>query len=257
MQLPYIEINMTGGTLCDLRNIPRQTKVFYVCNEDAKHELYSIKETSTCEYEAIVLSPLLCLHPEFKVKQIPEDEITCYSMGKAQSKPKGLRRLESEAKKQRMEQQKKTKDTGFPGNLFSGKTIIIGASEFGKELRINIISENQNDDEDSLDSGKAFDSKILKSFLSGDLCLHGGTGWWRYEFCYGDKVEQYHEVKGSKTVKITLGKWNKGEHEKWLDLNPSRKPKAGKTPKQVSHFYSNGDLCDVTGKPRQVEVKLK
>jgi len=78
-----------------------------------------------------------------------------------------------------------------------------------------------------------------------------------YEFCYGEKVEQYHEVKGSKTVKITLGRWHKEEHKKWLDLNPSRKPKADKTPRQVSHLYSGGDVCDVTGKPRQVEVKLK
>lgn len=27
--------------------------------------------------------------------------------------------------------------------------------------------------------------------------------------------------------------------------------------KHVSHFYSNGDICDVTQKPRQLEVKLK
>ncbi|RWS20148.1 endoplasmic reticulum lectin 1-like protein, partial [Leptotrombidium deliense] len=29
VQLPYIEINMTGGTLCDLNNKPRMTRVFY------------------------------------------------------------------------------------------------------------------------------------------------------------------------------------------------------------------------------------
>lgn len=67
IQLPYIEINMTGGTLCDLSNKKRFTRVLYVCNEAGKHELYSVKETTTCEYEVIVLSSLLCLSPKFKV----------------------------------------------------------------------------------------------------------------------------------------------------------------------------------------------
>merc|ERR1719410_2615909 len=26
-----------------------------------------------------------------------------------------------------------------------------------------------------------------------EYCLRGGTGWWKYEFCYGKHVLQYHE----------------------------------------------------------------
>lgn len=66
-QLPYIEINMTDGTLCDLYNKKRFTRVLYVCIQDSKHEFYSIKETTTCEYEVIAFSSLLCLSPKFKV----------------------------------------------------------------------------------------------------------------------------------------------------------------------------------------------
>lgn len=257
IQLPYIEINMTDGTLCDLSNTKRLTRVFYVCNEDAKHELYSIKEVSTCEYEAIVLSPLLCLSSEFKVRAAPENQINCFSIGKSPKKPKGLQELEEEAKKQQLEIKKNKKDMlPFPGGIFDGKTIIIGASEFGKELRINIISEESNED-NSEDFSSKFDSKILANFLSGDLCLRGGSGWWRYEFCYGNKVEQYHEEKGIKKQIITLGKWDQKEHINWMDKNHSKKPKPGKTPKQVSHLYSNGDSCDMTNKARKVEVKLK
>ena len=29
------------------------------------------------------------------------------------------------------------------------------------------------------------DPEVVKAFLLGDYCLHGGTGWWKYEFCYG------------------------------------------------------------------------
>lgn len=65
------------------------------------------------------------------------------------------------------------------------------------------------------------DDQLIKEFLSGLYCLHGvsprappssvaaefrprvshpngsalqGVGWWKYEFCYGKHVHQYHEV---------------------------------------------------------------
>lgn len=30
--------------------------------------------------------------------------------------------------------------------------------------------------------------KIVQQFLRGDVCLHGGTGWWKYEVCHGKTV---------------------------------------------------------------------
>jgi endoplasmic reticulum lectin 1 len=36
------------------------------------------------------------------------------------------------------------------------------------------------------------DVEFLKGFLSGRDCLTGGTGWWKYEFCYGKHVIQFH-----------------------------------------------------------------
>ena len=175
VQLPYIEINMTDGTLCDLSNTKRFTRVLYVCNEDSKHELYSIKETSTCEYEAIVLSPLLCLSPEFQVSAAPENQISCYAVGDSPTKPKGLTAHETEAKEHQLEVTKnKEKSSPFSGGIFDGKTIIIGASDFGKELRINIIPEDSTEEpKEGTDLTSKFDSKILTNFLNGDLCLHG------------------------------------------------------------------------------------
>ena len=41
--------------------------------------------------------------------------------------------------------------------------------------------------------------KILDEFLAGDYCLRGGQGWWKYEFCYGKHVKQYHEFPQGKT----------------------------------------------------------
>jgi endoplasmic reticulum lectin 1 len=88
----------------------------------------------------------------------------------------------------------------------------------------------------------------VKEFLVGDYCLYGGSGWWKYEFCYGKKVEQYHqEGKVRKTV-ISLGNFDKEKHLEWLKANPAKRPKPVEARKHVSHFYSGGDLCDLTRK---------
>ena len=60
-----------------------------------------------------------------------------------------------------------------------------------------------------------------------------------------------------KTTSILLGKWDEKLHSKWMADHPDKRPRPGKTPRMVSHFYSGGDVCPETGKPRRVEVKLK
>lgn len=180
VQLPYIEFNMTSGTLCDLNGKPRLTRVLYVCNEDSKHELHSIKETFTCEYEVVVLSPLLCLHSDFKTNVARENDINCFPVGGAPPKPSGLNEIET-----RMRREKK------PENLFDGKTIIIDAAELsGKDSFGNIGLELSIQDEDgkvlkkatlknqlgelfSESAQKQRELKIIKEFLSGELCLQG------------------------------------------------------------------------------------
>ena len=101
------------------------------------------------------------------------------------------------------------------------------------------------------------DPEVVKQFLKGDYCLYGGMGWWKYEFCYGKNVDQYHEEAGGKRTVINLGHFNLEDHLSWLDAHPIKRPKEGDARKQVSLFYSNGDICDLTRKPRQIEVKLK
>ena len=57
---------MKDGTPCDLTHQPRQTRVLYVCQPDGHGEVYQLKETSTCEYEVMVLTSILCSHPLFR-----------------------------------------------------------------------------------------------------------------------------------------------------------------------------------------------
>jgi endoplasmic reticulum lectin 1 len=101
------------------------------------------------------------------------------------------------------------------------------------------------------------DTSIVESFLAGKTCLTGGTGWWKYEFCYGKYVRQYHSDKYGGMSTIMLGTFDENKHKEYLDAHPDKKPKLRSKRKQITHFYTEGSLCDKTGKNRQVEVILK
>lgn len=63
----YFPMEMGNGTPCTLRqNQARATTVLYVCHPEAKHEILSVAEVTTCEYEVVVLTPLLCSHPKYR-----------------------------------------------------------------------------------------------------------------------------------------------------------------------------------------------
>lgn len=40
----------------------------------------------------------------------------------------------------------------------------------------------------------------------------------------------------------------------WIAAHPHKRPKSPELRKQLSHFYSDGTICDKTGNPRQTEV---
>ena len=110
-------------------------------------------------------------------------------------------------------------------------------------------------------------------------CFYRLEGWWTYEFCFMKSLRQYHQekAKGAKrgeaaatTQDYTLGAY-------WLppktreDELGLRKPIQGeaeaewrgetiedtKAKRKVwRHFYGNGTRCDLTGKPRETEVRV-
>lgn len=104
INMPYVEVEMTDGTLCDLNNKPRSIRVLYICYKHGKHDVYSLKETVSCEYEAIILSPVLCAHPDYKPQDTGENEITCQPVDTAPKKPKALMSMELESLKMRHQQ---------------------------------------------------------------------------------------------------------------------------------------------------------
>lgn len=239
MNLPYFELIMENGTACDLNsNKPRTTKVIYVCFVHGKHEVYLLKETSTCSYEIIILTPLLCSHPKYKPKETGDLKINCIPLEGARDEPYSLAKLKSESSKLR----KNAELDRIKVELiqFKAEDAIVGDPKSPKFV-----------------TNKVADTSPVKAFLQGKHCLYGGTGWWKFQFCYGKSVEQFHiERDGSKTS-INLGVFNKQKHLDWIREHPHKRPKPMEQRKQLSHFYSDGSVCDKTGQPRQTEVKLK
>lgn len=90
VNLPYFEMEMTDGTFCDLSDEHRTTRILYVCYPDGKNEVFSIKETSTCNYEIVILTPTLCIHPNFNPKGAVDNTISCVPLNNSPPKPKKL-----------------------------------------------------------------------------------------------------------------------------------------------------------------------
>lgn len=117
---PYVLVNMMGGTKCDLTKRNRMSRVLYVCNEEPSLELYSIKEISTCEYEAIVLAPHLCHHKDFKVDKATHHEIRCYSLDESPKQPNRIKEFHNDE-----EEDKPLKRRSIA--YLQGRTLIIDA----------------------------------------------------------------------------------------------------------------------------------
>ncbi|KAK0178516.1 hypothetical protein PV327_007400 [Microctonus hyperodae] len=241
IRMPYVEVQMTNGTVCDLSNKPRNIKLLYICHPQVDHEIYSLDEVASCEYEAIIMSRLLCSHPDYS-RTAGEDEINCIPLGNSLKRPRALSVLETESLKLR--QQKFT--DGEPRVRIELRPTD-GLEKKADEYLNSILDVNSA----NLDIGPH------QNFLEGKRCLHGGDGWWKYEFCYGRSVSQYHVEKNGVRITIDLGNFNQKKHIEWIEAHPNKRPKPIGQRKQLSHFYSDGSFCDKTGRLRQTEVRLK
>jgi len=261
MSMPYHEVAMEGGDLCDLSGAPRRTRVLYVCYPAGRNEVYSLKEVSTCEYELVVLTAGLCSHPDYTPEESTEHSIACrpHGQGALKRKPERLARLEIDGLKLRSEKMFEKLEAHLSSGEGAGKAVKIDIRPVpveGEEAEVE-ASSGQWKETVREPFKPLMDPEVVKEFLRGDYCLYGGSGWWKYEFCYGKKVDQYHEEAGGGKTVVKLGEFVEAEHLRWLEEHPTKRPKPKETRKQVSIFYSGGDVCDVTGKERKIEVKLK
>nr|ATU82886.1 secreted Glucosidase beta-subunit-like protein [Pristhesancus plagipennis] len=316
ISLPYLQLNFTDGTICDLNDRPRRTSVLYVCFAGGKNDIFVIKETSTCEYEVIVISSELCKHPKYRPQVSIENEINCLPVDDAPKKPLGLVKMEADGFKQRHlstfgdsksehmfavysideykdkdgrmqvrvelrpldneddnELPSALEDDESPATTAHGSSdqeeLIHSAGQMNPVPQVRPVSytNKPSGDRPQAASTTAVDSQQpdipleVSDFLQGKACLHGGQDWWKYKFCYGGSVEQYHIEKGRdgivKKTSILLGVFDKEAHIAWIKKHPSKMPRPIGSRTFLFQYYNNGDICKETGKPRETQVKLK
>ncbi|CAI9730367.1 Hypothetical predicted protein [Octopus vulgaris] len=252
LDLPYFQVNITDGTVCDLTGGPRQAAILYVCQPEGRGEIFEMKEVSTCEYEIIVLTSVLCSHPDFKPKNPHIGKINCHSVEGAPVRPVNMDRLAEENRYGLPFEDEANvfdKSSLFKINLHDKRKFTQKTEVYDQKTKITMSTGNGG-------IGLATDEQTIRDFLSGTDCLKGGAGWWKHEFCYGKYVRQYHDGNDGRTV-ITLGHWRLDKHLQWLHANPLKKPKPIGKRRSISLLYTDGDFCEANGKKRIVEVKLK
>jgi protein OS-9 len=116
--------------------------------------------------------------------------------------------------------------------------------------------------------------------LEGE-CLYYVSGWWSYAFCYNVDITQFHQlppqpgkplvppVRDPNTKQFVLGraKGRGGKEDEWgnqIDPPKGHKEEPPKTELQVKgdtrylvQKMEGGTTCDLTGKPRRVEVQYQ
>jgi protein OS-9 len=111
--------------------------------------------------------------------------------------------------------------------------------------------------------------------LEGD-CLYFVSGWWSYSFCYNAQITQFHQLPPQpgkpptpdpNTHKYVLGraKGKQSKDDEWgneIDVRKGKQVDPPKTELQVKgdmrylvQKMEGGTTCDLTGKPRRVEVQ--
>lgn len=78
------------------------------------------------------------------------------------------------------------------------------------------------------------------------------------EYCI--EIGGYNKTKSMFIITyliFRLGEFHLETHKQWLKDHPHKQPKPLEDRTFVSHMYSNGAMCESTGKPREVEVCMR
>jgi len=105
---------------------------------------------------------------------------------------------------------------------------------------------------------KATQPKKSSTFPRQDCFYHSTAEWWSYELCINQHIKQFHLADGKPNQISLIGKFEKDFD--W-DKTPSDDDKEhfsdyenfGKNNGHVQ-YYSDGDICDLTGEPRTAKL---
>jgi endoplasmic reticulum lectin 1 len=244
----YYAVDYSQGTVCDINSTPRRTTVQYICDPNGKNQIESLNEVASCEYELVVLTPLICTHPAYKPTASLTHSIDCYPKDNAPGQPKALTLWEDEqsweARKQlnAMFESPQAEPSAKPPSTNPTQQ---SPPVISKSVKKEVAPPAERD------------AVLMASFLAGTYCLYGGAGWWKHEYCHGKQVLQFHEQQGDRT-ELVLGRWNQAAHLQWIADNPHKAPiLVNGQVRQVTQMYADGEYCEEVSKPRHVEVRLR
>ncbi|EDW45876.1 endoplasmic reticulum lectin 1 [Drosophila sechellia] len=260
---PYFEMEYSDGTMCDIINAPRTTMVRYVCYPHGKDDIYSFKETSSCNYEAIILSSTLCAIRGLHAEETKELSIQCFNSESEPHSPLSMLRSElkewTESEADLLVFKEKAKTDGDLISFNNGDDIDKVLLKHFSNGYLKVDGDFQQLLLSIAASGTGptpiTDLTPLKDFISGKNCLTGGNGWWKYEFCYGRHVRQFHKDKTSE-VELFLGYFSEEAHRAWSNANPDKGARRSGFTTSIWHHYGKGTHCEQIGVPREVDVKL-
>ncbi|KAJ1921765.1 Protein OS-9 [Mycoemilia scoparia] len=128
-------------------------------------------------------------------------------------------------------------------------------------------NEQENDDDDFI--LKAWE--LLNPLKGTCLQYTENTQWWSYEYCHSDMIRQFHiinpkdpiEKQAEMSFKLgsfdqllpPLGLEGKAEGDK-LGIKEATISESTGRKKYIYQIWGDGSICDMTGKPRQVEVQF-
>ncbi|KAG8201317.1 hypothetical protein JTE90_016796 [Oedothorax gibbosus] len=129
-------------------------------------------------------------------------------------------------------------------------------SKFGQDYSCLLPKDDDEEDvkKDNIEGDFSIDIKELLKPIQSGFCMIKIQDWWTYEFCPGYYIKQYHIEDGHILGQvITLGLYE-SEFD-WL--NETNKDKFRHITQPFhSQWYVNGTKCDLTGQPRNAEVRI-
>lgn len=123
-------------------------------------------------------------------------------------------------------------------------------------------SEKQESDSYGEDTSHQIMEHVLAKFVNS--CYYRISGWWIYEFCFPKHVRQFHQEENVVTVEYFLGYSQKSNSAVTFSEFPSVhvpqftivKNPLSPTESYVTFTFTNGTICDLTGHPRETEVRM-
>jgi len=272
-EYPYYLIEFSAGDICDVSGEERTTSVKLICepelasmNRFESVAVIQLKETSSCNYEVIIAVGALCFHEMFRPDVQDHSDIICIAdnLNQGPRIPEIAVNFNRGAGRKIIDHEiPQTKLPGYTPPPVDEIPSTSGNIKMMNTPKPELASSNYMRQFKNMEH-------MMESFFSGDTCFTAGTGWWRYEYCFGNHVKQFHDDGKTERIEILLGKWDRDTHTAWAedalkDKNKARPPAkikdypdlpVTKSPHRIAtHKYINGDICDLTGKPRFVFVK--